>query len=223
MLEPFRGKVPDEVFGEPYVPPVSDGSGQDRGMLRQAQQLLQQAGVKRGDDGVLRLPDGTRLTIEFLEFDSGLTKHVEAFGKNLRLLGIGFTIRQVDPSQYQRRVQDYDYDCVSARFVMSLTPGETLNTLFGSQRAHALLAQPRRGCRSIGRCDDRQGDRGQVEGRDHPCRPGALTGCCARGATGCRPGMLPSINSPIGTCIPPGSDPASGRWRLDHRARDMVV
>ncbi len=30
ILEPFRGKVPDEVFGEPFVPPVSDGSGNDR-------------------------------------------------------------------------------------------------------------------------------------------------------------------------------------------------
>ncbi len=31
LLEPFRGQVPDEVFGEPFVPPVSDGSGNDRG------------------------------------------------------------------------------------------------------------------------------------------------------------------------------------------------
>ena len=36
LLEPFRGKVPDEVFGEPFVPPVSDGSGQDRTLLRKA-------------------------------------------------------------------------------------------------------------------------------------------------------------------------------------------
>ena len=36
LLEPFRGKVPDEVFGEPFVPPVTDGSGQDRTLLRQA-------------------------------------------------------------------------------------------------------------------------------------------------------------------------------------------
>src|SRR5262249_25579019 len=43
LLEPFRGKVPDEVFGEPYVPPVSDGSGQDRALLRKASQLLQEA------------------------------------------------------------------------------------------------------------------------------------------------------------------------------------
>src|SRR5262244_3976327 len=40
LLEPFRGKVPEEVFGEPYVPPISDGSGQDRALLRKASQLL---------------------------------------------------------------------------------------------------------------------------------------------------------------------------------------
>jgi microcin C transport system substrate-binding protein len=45
LLEPFRGQVPDEVFGEPFVPPVSDGSGQDRALLRKASQLLTDAGL----------------------------------------------------------------------------------------------------------------------------------------------------------------------------------
>ena len=27
LLEPFKDKLPPEVFGEPYRPPVSDGSG----------------------------------------------------------------------------------------------------------------------------------------------------------------------------------------------------
>ena len=36
-----------EVFDEAYVPPVSDGSGQDRKLLRQASQLLDEAGWKR--------------------------------------------------------------------------------------------------------------------------------------------------------------------------------
>jgi microcin C transport system substrate-binding protein len=50
LLEPFRGKVSEEVFGDPYVPPVSDGSGQDRTLLRKASALLQEAGyaVKDG-------------------------------------------------------------------------------------------------------------------------------------------------------------------------------
>ena len=49
LLEPFRGKVPDEVFGEPFVPPVSDGSGQDRNLLRKATQLLQDGRLR--DEG----------------------------------------------------------------------------------------------------------------------------------------------------------------------------
>ena len=60
LLEPFRGKVSDEVFGEPFVPPVSDGSGQDRALLRRASQLLQEAGyvIK---DGKRVSPKGERL------------------------------------------------------------------------------------------------------------------------------------------------------------------
>ena len=50
LLEPFRGKVPDEVFGEPFVPPVTDGSGQDRNLLRQASAVASEG----------RLPDQGR-------------------------------------------------------------------------------------------------------------------------------------------------------------------
>jgi microcin C transport system substrate-binding protein len=135
LLEPLRGKVPDEVFGEPWVPPVSDGSGQDRNQLRRAQQLLQQAGTTRGSDGVLRLADGTRMAIEFLEFDTSLNRHTESFIKSLRLLGIEAAIRVIDPSQFQRRMQDYDFDIVMSRFSMSLTPGESLRLFFSSEAA----------------------------------------------------------------------------------------
>ena len=57
LLEPFRGKVPDEVFGKPFVPPVSDGSGQDRTLLRKASQLLRDAGFPI-KDGKRLLPNG---------------------------------------------------------------------------------------------------------------------------------------------------------------------
>src|SRR5262249_25782562 len=65
LLEPFRGQVPDEVFGEPFVPPVSDGSGQDRALLRKASTLLQEAGfvVKNGKRVT---PQGGPMTVEFL-------------------------------------------------------------------------------------------------------------------------------------------------------------
>ncbi len=36
ILEPYRGKIPDEVFTKAYVPPVTDGSGDNRDNLRKA-------------------------------------------------------------------------------------------------------------------------------------------------------------------------------------------
>src|SRR5690606_24678583 len=49
LLEPFRDQLPKDVFGEPFVPPVTDGSGQDRRLLRQAGQLLEAAGYSIKD------------------------------------------------------------------------------------------------------------------------------------------------------------------------------
>src|ERR1700754_1714066 len=71
LLEPFRGQVPDEVFGAPFVPPVTDGSGQDRTLLRKAQQLLNDAGyvIK---DGKRLLPSGEVFKIEFLYDEQSL-------------------------------------------------------------------------------------------------------------------------------------------------------
>ena len=65
LLEPFRNQVPEEVFGEPYVPPVTDGSGQDRRWLRRAAQLLNEAEIKLVN-GKRVLPNGQPFDIEFL-------------------------------------------------------------------------------------------------------------------------------------------------------------
>jgi microcin C transport system substrate-binding protein len=134
LLEPFRGRVPDEVFGEPFVPPVSDGSGQDRVLLRKANALLQEAGfvIK---DGKRVTPQGEPLTLEFLAEDPGLQPHHMPFIKNLGTLGIEATLRIVDPVQYRKRVDDFDFDLTSLRFAMSSTPGEGLKSLFSSQAA----------------------------------------------------------------------------------------
>ena len=44
VLEPFRGKVPDEVFTREYQPPTTDGSGNIRDGAREALRLLGEAG-----------------------------------------------------------------------------------------------------------------------------------------------------------------------------------
>ena len=87
LLEPWRGRVPDQVFGEPFVPPVSDGSGQDRALLRKGSQILSDAGfpIKGGKRVDAK---GEPVTFEFLIDEPTFEPHHMPFIKNLKTLGI---------------------------------------------------------------------------------------------------------------------------------------
>lgn len=134
LLEPFRGKVPDEAFGEPWAPPVSDGSGSDRNLLRKADELLRAAGCKR-EGGVLRLPNGKPFEIEFLDSSPALQPHTQPFQANLKKLGIAAQSRIVDAAQYRRRLDGFDFDMISMALGGSVNPGVELRNVFTSKAA----------------------------------------------------------------------------------------
>ncbi len=132
LLEPWRGRIPDAAFGEPFVPPVSDGSGRDRALLRKAHDLLLAAGCRR-DGSRMLLPNGRPFEIEFLDSTLTLQPHTRPLQVNLRRLGIRGYSRIVDAQQYQRRVQDYQFDIVSRAIGGSSIPGESLKSVYGSE------------------------------------------------------------------------------------------
>lgn len=134
VLEPFRGKVPDEVFGAPLLPPVSDGSGQDRALLRKGAQLLNDAGfvIK---DGKRTTPQGEPFRVEFLLDEPSFQPHHMPYIKNLGTLGIEATLRLVDPVQYRARRDDFDFDLAIERFGFSTVPGDSLRSFFTAQAA----------------------------------------------------------------------------------------
>ena len=134
LLEPHRGKLPAEVFGEPFVPPVSDGSGQDRKLLRHAAQLLQSAGYSI-KDGRRMNEQGARIQIEFLIDEPSFQPHHMPYIKNLGTIGIEASLRVVDPVQFRARVDDFDFDMTIQRFSFSTTPGESLRTFLTAQAA----------------------------------------------------------------------------------------
>lgn len=134
LLEPFRGKVPDEVFGMPFVPPVSDGSGQDRKLLRRAAQLLNDAGFHIRD-GKRRTPQGEVFRLEFLLDEPAFQAHHMPYIKNLQTLGIDATLRLVDPVQARARRDDFDFDMIIERFGFSTIPGDSLRPFFSSRAA----------------------------------------------------------------------------------------
>ncbi len=134
LLEPFRGKVGEAVFGEAYMPPEADGSGSDRNLLRQAGALLRDAGCEI-KNGKRVTPKGEPITIEFLINTTSFEPHHSAIISNLRRLGIDANMRVVDPAQFQLRLQTFDFDVTVQRFSTSSTPGESLRSFFTSESA----------------------------------------------------------------------------------------
>lgn len=136
ILEQFRDELPPEIFSDPaYIPPETDGSGRNRQNLRRAAQLLDEAGweVTNG----VRRKDGKALEIEFLVGTEGFERIAAPYTANLRKIGIRASIRAVDPAQYRKRMDDFDFDITTDRKAMSLTPGIELRDYFGSGSAHS--------------------------------------------------------------------------------------
>ena len=134
LLEPLRATLDPAVWGPAVTVPNGDGSGQDRALLRRADTLLKEAGCTRGKDGLL-LPDGTRFELEFLEFSPALQPHQAGLLKNMKLVGIEARSRIVDAAQYQRRMDEFDFDITTRRFAFAPNPGENLRQIFGSVAA----------------------------------------------------------------------------------------
>jgi microcin C transport system substrate-binding protein len=129
LLEPFRDKLPPEVFGEPYAPPITDGSGRNRDNLRKAKELLTAAGYGGAEAG------GKTLDVEILIFEDGFERIIGPYISNLKKIGVNATIRLVDSSQYERRTKSFDFDVSIERYVLRLTPGVELKTYWGSDAA----------------------------------------------------------------------------------------
>ncbi len=134
LLEPFRASLPPSTFGVPKLPPISDGSGSDRGLLRKATELLKEAGCTK-TNGVLVLPNGKPFEIEFLDFQPSLQPHTQPFQQNLKKLGIEARSRIVDAAQYKQRTEKFDFDIVSLALGGALTPGDSLRIAYGSKAA----------------------------------------------------------------------------------------
>ena len=133
LLTPLRDKLPAKTFDPLFENPVTDASGNIRRNLRKARALFEKAGwtIK---DGKLQ-KDGVTFTIEFLLVQPAFERIVAPYIKNLAKLGIEAKLRSIDPTQYQNRVTNYDYDAVVMSFGQSLSPGNEQRDYWSSAAA----------------------------------------------------------------------------------------
>ena len=137
ILEEYRGRIPEEVFTAEYIPPTTDGSGQNRTNLRSAKKLLAEAGWSVVNGALTHAETGEVMRFEFL---LGSSTHERVLGpvvQNLERLGIAATVRTVDAAQYQHRVKDFDYDIISAYWRQTLSPGNEQRNFWSSKASQS--------------------------------------------------------------------------------------
>ena len=123
LLEPWRGKIPDEVFTKVYAPPATDGSGKIRKNLRTALRLLKKGGYIIENNKLISPKTGKAISIEILLVSPAFERIVAPFAQNLKRLGIVAKIRTVDQSQYINRTRSFDFDMIVGGAGQSESPG----------------------------------------------------------------------------------------------------
>lgn len=135
LLERFRDKLPEEVFTREYNPPRYDGSGNIRDGLREALNLLKEAGWSIKGGKLVNDKTGQPFEFEILLVQPEFERIVLPFVRNLERMGISVRVRTVDTSQYQKRMDTFDYDMTVVSFGQSLSPGNEQRDYWGSQAA----------------------------------------------------------------------------------------
>lgn len=134
LLRPLAADLPKEVLTEDaVVQPVSGKNQLDRGHMRRAAKLLDEAGWKPGADGLRRNAKGEVLRVEFLNDSATFDRVINPFVQNLRAIGIDAVNARVDDAEMTNRTRSHDFDIVTDHLAQGyFISGDTEQT-FGSE------------------------------------------------------------------------------------------
>jgi len=140
LLKPLvdEGLLPAAILtDEAVMAPVSGTRQLDRGNLRRASALLDEAGWEVGNDGLRRNAKGEVLTLEILNDDPSFDRIINPFVENLRALGVDATNVKVDPAQFENRTRppQYDFDVISGSARSGYFSGSELKQYYGGATA----------------------------------------------------------------------------------------
>jgi peptide/nickel transport system substrate-binding protein len=135
LLAPFPDAVRPDVLDGTWSPPLTDGSGRDRSVLRQALSLFAAAGYELSGTVLRNRQTGQRLSFEIMVTSRDDERLALAFAASLARAGINAQVRLVDAVQYQQRLATFDFDMIENAWEQSLSPGNEQNIYWGSAAA----------------------------------------------------------------------------------------
>ncbi|MFD1561840.1 extracellular solute-binding protein [Paraburkholderia silviterrae] len=147
LLAPYRASLPSAVFGPMLEQPTTLPPDSLRGNLREARDLLAQAGW-RYRDGALRNAEGEPMSIEILDDQPGMDRVILPYTQALATLGINAHLREIDSALYQKRLDNFEYDMTTWLYSPVTIPGAELERRFGTAAASQVGSENYPGVRS---------------------------------------------------------------------------
>jgi microcin C transport system substrate-binding protein len=135
ILQPLRGKIPEEVFTTAYFNPVGGSTEKVRDNLREALRLFKEAGYEVRDRKMVNAASGEHLQFEILLAQPTFERVALFWKPLLERAGVGMSVRTVDVSQYENRLRGWDFDVVVGSWGQSLSPGNEQREFWGSHAA----------------------------------------------------------------------------------------
>jgi peptide/nickel transport system substrate-binding protein len=135
LLSTYATDVRPDILDGSYRVPKSDGSGRDRGALRNALTLLSDAGYDLDGTVLRQRSTRTPLTFEILVTTRDQERIALAYMRDLKRAGIDISVRSVDAVQFDQRRLSFDFDMIQNRWDQSLSPGNEQSFYFGSEAA----------------------------------------------------------------------------------------
>lgn len=135
ILEPFKDKLPSEVVTQTYEPPATDGSGNNRNNLRKAIALFKEAGWELKGGKMVKSDTAEQFKIEIMTADPETERQSSPFIQNMQRGGLDASLRIVTPVEWEKRIDDLDFDVWSGSFNFFPPPGPELRSYFGSDAA----------------------------------------------------------------------------------------
>lgn len=141
-LTPLKSQVPVEVFTALYQPPASDGQGYSRENLLQATALLAEAGWHIKNQTLIHRETGKPFSFELMLLSGSDYQYVLPFQHNLKRLGIDMQIREIDASQFIRRMRTRDFDMMPKVYPAIPFPNADLDIFWGTEYLDSSYNSP---------------------------------------------------------------------------------
>lgn len=135
LLAPFPDAVTPKIMSQGWQAPEGDAGGQDRKNRTRAVAQLKNAGYEILNGVMTHVETGHPLSFEILVATPGEERLALTYSRMVRRIGVIAEVRNVDPSQYQERRSNYDFDMIFNSWFSSLSPGNEQSFYWGSAAA----------------------------------------------------------------------------------------